>query len=99
MAFGSYRTTLNAMAVTEDEDEQNKVLRACHKRCAERALKAMEKNGGIFIKLGQHLVRKQTFIVIRNDAAGFDTNGGTFTERHELSATLGVDYDVYSLAR
>lgn len=45
------------MAGIEDEDGQNKVLRACHKRCAERTLKAMEKNGGIFIKLGQHLVR------------------------------------------
>ncbi|KAG6130116.1 hypothetical protein E4U38_004640 [Claviceps purpurea] len=55
ICINDYRTTLNAMAVTEDEDEQNKVLRACHKRCAERALKAMEKNGGIFIKLGQHL--------------------------------------------
>ncbi|TKA24683.1 hypothetical protein B0A50_05671 [Salinomyces thailandicus] len=30
-------------------------LSACHKRCAERTLEAMEKNGSIFIKLGQHL--------------------------------------------
>ncbi|KAG6005622.1 hypothetical protein E4U21_007810 [Claviceps maximensis] len=55
ICINDYRTTLNAMAVTEGEDEQNKVLRACHKRCAERTLKAMERNGGIFIKLGQHL--------------------------------------------
>lgn len=33
------------------------MLKACHKRCAERTLKVLEKNGGIFIKLGQHLVR------------------------------------------
>lgn len=32
------------------------MLKACHKRCAERTLKVLEKNGGIFIKLGQHLV-------------------------------------------
>lgn len=31
------------------------LLSACHKRCAERTLYAMEKNGSIFIKLGQHL--------------------------------------------
>jgi aarF domain-containing kinase len=31
------------------------VLKACHKRCAERTLKVLEKNGSIFIKLGQHL--------------------------------------------
>ncbi|KAG5928701.1 hypothetical protein E4U42_000130 [Claviceps africana] len=55
ICINDYRTTLNAMAVTEDENEQNTALRACHKRCAERTLKAMERNGGIFIKLGQHL--------------------------------------------
>lgn len=31
------------------------MLRACHKRCAERTLEVLEKNGSIFIKLGQHL--------------------------------------------
>lgn len=31
------------------------VLKACHKRCAERTLKVLEQNGSIFIKLGQHL--------------------------------------------
>lgn len=30
-------------------------LKACHKRCAERTFTAMELNGSIFIKLGQHL--------------------------------------------
>jgi predicted unusual protein kinase regulating ubiquinone biosynthesis (AarF/ABC1/UbiB family) len=32
------------------------VLKACHKRCALRTLKVLEQSGGIFIKLGQHLV-------------------------------------------
>lgn len=32
------------------------MLKACHKRCALRTLKVLEANGGIFIKLGQHLV-------------------------------------------
>lgn len=32
------------------------MLKACHKRCALRTLKVLETNGGIFIKLGQHLV-------------------------------------------
>lgn len=53
----SYRKTLNHNEKLEDADEKDKLLRACHKRCADRTLKAMEKNGGIFIKLGQHLVR------------------------------------------
>ena len=30
-------------------------MNACHRRCAERTLKVLEKNGSIFIKLGQHL--------------------------------------------
>lgn len=30
-------------------------MKACHKRCAERTLRVLEKNGSIFIKLGQHL--------------------------------------------
>ncbi|GAO14690.1 uncharacterized protein UV8b_04625 [Ustilaginoidea virens] len=55
MCINDYRTTLNAMATAEDADEQKPALKACHKRCAERTLKVMEKNGGIFIKLGQHL--------------------------------------------
>lgn len=36
-------------------EEYEGLLKACHKRCAERTLVAMEKNGSIFIKLGQHL--------------------------------------------
>lgn len=31
------------------------MLKACHKRCAERTLEVLERNGSIFIKLGQHL--------------------------------------------
>ncbi|UNI15834.1 hypothetical protein JDV02_002330 [Purpureocillium takamizusanense] len=55
ICINDYRTTLNAKATMTDETEQNNVLTACHKRCAERTLKVLEKNGGIFIKLGQHL--------------------------------------------
>lgn len=57
ICINDYRTTLNAKAAVEDQDAQDRVLRACHRRCAERTLKLLEKNGGIFIKLGQHLVR------------------------------------------
>ncbi|KAK4541243.1 hypothetical protein LTR36_008159 [Oleoguttula mirabilis] len=38
-----------------DDPNYKSLLSACHKRCAERTLEAMEKNGSIFIKLGQHL--------------------------------------------
>jgi predicted unusual protein kinase regulating ubiquinone biosynthesis (AarF/ABC1/UbiB family) len=61
----SYRTTLNEKAKTNDTDEQDRMLKACHKRCAERTFKVLEKNGGIFIKLGQHLVRASINTVAR----------------------------------
>ncbi|KAH0563303.1 hypothetical protein GP486_002128 [Trichoglossum hirsutum] len=48
-----YRVTLNSG--TEDSEEQSSLLRRCHKRCAERTLDVLERNGSIFIKLGQHL--------------------------------------------
>lgn len=52
----SYRVTLNQNEKTEDEEEQTRALKACHQRCANRTLEVLEKNGSIFIKLGQHLV-------------------------------------------
>ncbi|KAF4125706.1 hypothetical protein GMORB2_0950 [Geosmithia morbida] len=55
LCINDYRTTLNRRDAIDDEEEKDKLLRACHKRCAERTLKVLEKNGGIFIKLGQHL--------------------------------------------
>ncbi|KAI0099466.1 ABC1-domain-containing protein [Daldinia grandis] len=55
LCINDYRTSLNQRDHTEDYDEKDHILRACHKRCAERTLKVLEKNGGIFIKLGQHL--------------------------------------------
>ncbi|KAK4575390.1 hypothetical protein LTR86_001244 [Recurvomyces mirabilis] len=40
----------------KDKDpDYRALLSACHQRCANRTLEAMEKNGSIFIKLGQHL--------------------------------------------
>ncbi|KAH8786089.1 putative ABC1 family protein C15C4.02, partial [Hyaloscypha finlandica] len=50
-----YRVTLNQNEKTKDEEERNISLKACHQRCANRTLKVLEKNGSIFIKLGQHL--------------------------------------------
>lgn len=38
-----------------DTEVENASWKDCHKRCAERTLKVLEKNGSIFIKLGQHL--------------------------------------------
>ncbi|KAJ8610319.1 hypothetical protein MRB53_038615 [Persea americana] len=46
--------TLNKKDALSPEDA-SAMLKACHKRCAERTLVAMEKNGSVFIKLGQHL--------------------------------------------
>ncbi|QDS76274.1 hypothetical protein FKW77_001734 [Venturia effusa] len=45
---------INDYRVTLKNDDPI-ALKACHKRCAERTLVTLEKNGSIFIKLGQHL--------------------------------------------
>ncbi|KAL2196145.1 ABC1 family-domain-containing protein [Corynascus similis CBS 632.67] len=55
LCVNDYRTTLNQRDLLNDPDEREHVLKACHKRCADRTLKVLEKSGGIFIKLGQHL--------------------------------------------
>lgn len=51
--MSSYRKTLNARE--SHVGDWTEFLKACHKRCAERTLRVLEKNGSIFIKLGQHL--------------------------------------------
>ncbi|KAF1986613.1 ABC1-domain-containing protein [Aulographum hederae CBS 113979] len=50
--INDYRVTLNNDPA---QDDYQTLLKACHKRCAERTLVTLEKNGSIFIKLGQHL--------------------------------------------
>ncbi|KAK2056671.1 ABC1 family protein [Colletotrichum caudatum] len=55
VCINDYRTTLNQKENIEDPDLQSKILKDCHQRCADRTLKVLENNGGIFIKLGQHL--------------------------------------------
>ncbi|KAH8893273.1 ABC1-domain-containing protein [Thozetella sp. PMI_491] len=55
ICINDYRTTLNQREKLEDSDERSRVLKDCHQRCADRTLKVLERNGGVFIKLGQHL--------------------------------------------
>ncbi|KAJ2980833.1 hypothetical protein NUW58_g6842 [Xylaria curta] len=55
LCINDYRTSLNRRDKTDDPTEQDNILKQCHKRCAVRTLQVLEKNGGIFIKLGQHL--------------------------------------------
>ncbi|TDZ26133.1 ABC1 family protein MCP2 [Colletotrichum sidae] len=55
VCINDYRTTLNEKEKIENPERQSKILSDCHQRCADRTLKVLEKNGGIFIKLGQHL--------------------------------------------
>ncbi|KAF2673408.1 ABC1-domain-containing protein [Microthyrium microscopicum] len=52
--ISDYRKTLK-MDEKVSPEEFEELLKACHKRSAERTLSALEKNGSIFIKLGQHL--------------------------------------------
>jgi predicted unusual protein kinase regulating ubiquinone biosynthesis (AarF/ABC1/UbiB family) len=47
----SYRDVLKR----DDDPDYTEKLKVCHLRCAKRTLRALEKNGSIFIKLGQHL--------------------------------------------
>ncbi|KAL4775458.1 ABC1 family-domain-containing protein [Aspergillus nidulans var. acristatus] len=53
VCINDYRVTLKQE--TNTPEERNEAIRACHKRCAERTLRVLERNGSIFIKLGQHL--------------------------------------------
>ncbi|EMR10112.1 hypothetical protein PNEG_01391 [Pneumocystis murina B123] len=53
LCFNDYRRTINSNYL--NEQERIYAMSLCHKRCAERTLSCLEKNGGIFIKLGQHL--------------------------------------------
>ncbi|KAJ5179751.1 hypothetical protein N7492_002961 [Penicillium capsulatum] len=53
VCINDYRITLKQEASSPEEHEA--LIRACHKRCAERTLHVLEQNGSIFIKLGQHL--------------------------------------------
>jgi len=74
----SYRVTLNHNEKTNDIEEQTRTLKDCHQRCADRTLKVLEKNGSIFIKLGQHLVGELMHML------GIVTN--TLIECYELPA-------------
>ena len=53
LSLASYRVTLKANSANDDDHGTD--LKACHQRCADRTLRVLEKNGSIFIKLGQHL--------------------------------------------
>lgn len=46
LCFNDYRTALKGDAQSVSD---------CHYKCAKRVLKVLEKNGGIYIKLGQHI--------------------------------------------
>jgi aarF domain-containing kinase len=52
--INDYRATLKQYHVLSEYDYQL-LLKLCHKRCAERTLIVLQKNGSIFVKLGQHL--------------------------------------------
>lgn len=51
--FALYKETLNA--TYSSDQERHESLTKTHKRAAEITLHALEKNGGIYIKLGQHI--------------------------------------------
>ncbi|AMD21708.1 HFL148Wp [Eremothecium sinecaudum] len=48
-----YKRTLSKKYSSDEEYQE--ALSKCHKKCALIALRALEKNGGIHIKLGQHI--------------------------------------------
>ncbi|KAL8821202.1 MAG: hypothetical protein Q9223_000717 [Gallowayella weberi] len=52
----SYRAVLKVNENDNDDDDGRYAkLKACHQRCANRTMRVLERNGSIFIKLGQHL--------------------------------------------
>ncbi|KAL6940101.1 ABC1 protein mcp2 [Hanseniaspora vineae] len=52
--FYHYKKTLG-LRDGLSEEEYDEELKKCHKKCALITLDALEKNGGIYIKLGQHI--------------------------------------------
>ncbi len=48
-----YRSTLNKTYSSREEETEE--LRQCHLRSAHRILAALQTNGGLYVKLGQHL--------------------------------------------
>lgn len=57
-----YRMTMRRKYQSEEESSRD--MSDCHSRCAQRALKVFERNGGIYIKLGQHLAALSYLIPI-----------------------------------
>jgi aarF domain-containing kinase len=53
-APADYKTALNAVPEGDDEARHD-ALHACHQRSADKLLKLCFDNGGIYIKLGQHI--------------------------------------------
>lgn len=53
LCMWDYRQTLNKKY--KDRAEEQEELRQCHLRSAHRVLVALQENGGLYIKLGQHL--------------------------------------------
>jgi hypothetical protein len=53
-APADYKTALNAVPEADSEARQQ-ALHACHQRSADKLLKLCFDNGGIYIKLGQHI--------------------------------------------
>lgn len=53
LCFSDYKKVLGSSYASEEERQL--ALSECHLRCAERSLKVFEENGGIYIKIGQHL--------------------------------------------
>ncbi|KDN52895.1 ABC1-domain-containing protein [Tilletiaria anomala UBC 951] len=52
LCLWDYRKTLNKKCATKQEEVEG--LRQCHLRSAKRILLALQKNGGVYVKLGQH---------------------------------------------
>lgn len=93
LCINDYYTTLSRRDKVEKPEEKETLLKACHQRCADRTLKVLEQSGGIFIKLGQHLVCGTPFRSSFTDHSG--ANMTFSTERNELSPPTRMDHDVH----
>ena len=76
-----------------NKEDQVKDMSECHLRCARRALTVFEKNGGIYIKLGQHLAALSYLVPIVHATLFFQLILGMGFYDVSITRCLSTDFN------